>query len=251
MGRVMGKYLRTLDEAIDAVAEILELPDQRDRIIQSTVRIMMCLDPEPREFMADSQALLIEGGLEALARKRHEMIEAFDDDTTVAVLNPEEDGLFESVGSCLDALRLSDVAFRVFPALRRAGLEPWRLARALRRDERAFDELVAQGIRRRGSDGHREAQESLEKRVRAEAPAWADRAAELREICRRFLDGPPRLSETPVSDTEVLYSLFAVDDARAVELLEALDRGPGEALDAARRLFDCLTALRDLEEKAV
>jgi len=56
-------YLRTIDEAMDAVAEILEMPTQRDRLIQSTVRIMMCVNPEPREFLADSQALLIEGGL--------------------------------------------------------------------------------------------------------------------------------------------------------------------------------------------
>src|SRR5437762_12087344 len=104
MGMDMGAYLRTLDEAIDAVAEILELPQQRDRIIQCTIRIMMCLDPEPREFLADSQALLIEGGLEALRQKRRELIEALEDDATVAVLNPEEDGLFDSVGSALDPL---------------------------------------------------------------------------------------------------------------------------------------------------
>ncbi|RPH34805.1 MAG: hypothetical protein EHM91_18010, partial [Planctomycetota bacterium] len=73
--------MRTLDEAIDAVAAILELPEQRDRIIQCTIRIMMCLNPEPREFLADSQALLIEGGLEALAQKRHDMIEALDSET--------------------------------------------------------------------------------------------------------------------------------------------------------------------------
>src|ERR1043165_1942915 len=128
MGFDMGDYLRTLDEAIDAVAEILEMPSQRDRLIQSTVRIMMCLHPEPREFMADSQALLIEGGLEALAAKRRELIEALEAETAVVALNPEEDGLFDAVGSAMDALRLSDVAFRVFPQLR-AGYEPWRLAR--------------------------------------------------------------------------------------------------------------------------
>lgn len=250
MGPVMGQYLRTLDEAIDAIAEILELPEQRDRIIQCTVRIMMCLHPEPREFLADGQAMLIEGGLEALAKKRREMVEALEDETTVAVLNPEEDGLFDSVGAALDALRLSDVAFRVFPALRRGGLEPWRLARALRRDEKAFDDLVSQGIRRRGSDGHRVAQESLEKLVFSESPAWAPRAADLREACRRFLDGPPRLSDTPVSDAELLFSLFAADDARAAELLEALEQGPEAGREPVQRTFECLTALRALDEKA-
>src|SRR5688572_16136254 len=178
MGRNMGDYLRTLDEAIDAVAAILELPSQRERLIQSTIRIMMCVNPEPREFLADSQALLLEGGLEAMARKRQEMLEALEGDTVVVL--SEEDGLYDAVGTSLDALRLSDVAFRVFPALR-YGCEPWRVARALRTDEMAFEEAVSQGIRRRGGDGYRQAQQKLERLIQAEKPSWSDRAAELRD----------------------------------------------------------------------
>src|SRR6185436_20061006 len=105
MGFVMGDYLRTLDEAIDAVAEILEIPSQRDRLIQSTVKIMMCMNPEPREFMADSQALLIEGGLDALAARRRELLETLEAQTAVVILNPEEDGMYDAVGASLDALR--------------------------------------------------------------------------------------------------------------------------------------------------
>src|SRR5258706_11456602 len=163
MGDAMGLYLQTLDDAIAAVAEILDLPAQRDRIIQCTIKIMLCLAPEPREFMADSQALLIEGGLEALRQKRHDLIETLDDDAMVAVLNPEEDGLFESVGSSLDALRLSEVAYRVFPGLR-SRYQRCRVAPALRRNEAAFEEIVALGIRRRGSaEDQRRAQGSLER----------------------------------------------------------------------------------------
>lgn len=248
MGNVMGPYLKTLDEAIDAVAAILALPEQRDRIIQSTIRIMMCLEPEPREFLADSQALLIEGGLEALAKKRREMIDALDDESAVAVLNPEEDGLFDSVGAALDALRLSDVAFRVFPELRR-GVEGWRLARALRRNELRFDELLSQGIRRRGGEGYRQAQQGLERLIASERPPWADRAPGIRDACREFLR-VSGASDTPVSDGEVLFGLFAVDDARAEEMLAAIDRGPEKALELAGRTFECLGALRALLDKA-
>jgi hypothetical protein len=248
MGIIMGSYLKTLDEAIDAVAGILELPEQRDRIIQCTIRIMMCLEPEPREFLADSQALLIEGGLEALAKKRREMIDALDDETAVAVLNPEEDGLFDSVGSALDALRLSDVAFRVFPELRR-GFEGWRMARALRRNELRFDELLSQGIRRRGGEGYRQAQQGLEKLVAAEQPSWSERTAQIREACREYLS-VSGASETPVSDGEVLFSLFAIDDERAAEMIAALDAGPASAHELARQAFECLGALRALQEKA-
>ena len=191
----MGEYLRTLDEAIDAVAAILELPSQRERLIQSTIRIMTCLHPEPREFMADSQALLIEGGLDALAQKRREMMAALEEETIV-VLNPEEDGLYDAVGTSLDALRLSDLAFRVFPALR-YGCEAWQVARVLRKDELRFDELIAQGIRRRGGEGYRQAQQNLERLIQAEKPSWSDRVPEIREACKSFLDSSPGLTETP------------------------------------------------------
>ncbi len=248
MGLDMGDYLRTLDEAIDAVAEILEMPSQRDRLIQSTVRIMMCMNPEPREFMADSQALLIEGGLEALAAKRRELLEMLEAQTAVVILNPEEDGLYDTVGSSLDALRLSDVAFRVFPQLR-AGYEHWRVARALRKNELRFEELLSQGIRRRGGDGYRKSQEALEKLILADEPDWAPRRALIHDACRDFIRNH-HVSETPVSDTEILFSVFAVDDDAADEFLAALQEGPEAAREHARRTFECVTTLRSIQEKA-
>jgi hypothetical protein len=244
----MGDYLRTLDEAIDAVAEILEMPSQRDRLIQSTVRIMMCVNPEPREFLADSQALLIEGGLEALAAKRRDLLEQLESQTAVVILNPEEDGIFDAVGSSLDALRLSDVAFRVFPDLRK-GYEHWRLARALRQSELRFEELLAQGIRRRGGEGYRKAQEALERLVLADDPPWLSQRGLLHDACRDYVQGRG-VSDTPVTDTEILFSIFAVDDARAAELLSALKDGPEAARELARKTFDCVATLRSIQEKA-
>jgi hypothetical protein len=250
MSAEMGEYIRTLDEAIDAVAAILDLPSQRERLIQSTIRIMTCLHPEPREFMADSQALLIEGGLEALARKRREMMEALEEETAIVVLNPEEDGLFDAVGASLDALRLSDLAFRVFPALR-YGCESWQAARALRNQELRFDEVVTQGIRRRGGDGYRLAQQNLERLIAAEKPSWVDRAAEIRDVCRSLFVSTPGLSETPVSDAEALFTVFAVDDERVAEMLAAIGQGPDAARDFAHRTFEAMTSLRSiLRDKA-
>jgi hypothetical protein len=238
-------YLRTIDEAMDAVAEILEMPTQRDRLIQSTVRIMMCVNPEPREFLADSQALLIEGGLEAMAKKRRELLEALETNTAVVILNPDEDGLYDAVGSALDALRLSDLAFRVFPGLR-VGYAPWQLARTLRRNASRFEELVSQGIRRRGGDGYRKAQEALERLVREDGTDLAPRLARVQEACRAFFQ-ETHASETPVSDSDALVSLFAVDDERAAQLEGA---GPEVARELLRRTFECLTSLRSIQEKA-
>lgn len=248
MGEIMGDYLRSLDEAIDAVAAILELPSQRERLIQSTVKIMMCTHPEAREFLADSQALLIEGGLEALARKRHEMLEAMEQEAIV-VLN-DDDGLYDAVGSSLDALRLSDVAFRVFPELRR-GCEAWRVARALRKDELRFEEIVSQGIRRRGGEGYRQAQQHLERLIQAEKPSWSDRAGELRDAYRNYFESAPGASETPVSDGEALFSAVATDDRLVAEMFEAMGRGPEAVQDLARRTFEAVTSLRTiLRDKA-
>ena len=244
----MSDYLRTLDEAIESVAEILEMPSQRDRLIQSTIRIMMCVNPEPREFLADSQALLIEGGLEAMAKKRRDLLEALESNTAVVILNPDEDGLYDAVGSSLDALRLSDLAFRVFPGLR-GGYAAWQLARALRRNPSRFEELVSQGIRRRGGDGYRKAQEGLERLIREDVTELGPRLTQVQEACRRFFQ-KSRASETPVSDTDAMVSLFAVDDDRASRLEDAMKEGPDAAEDLLRRTYECLASLRSIQEKA-
>jgi len=249
MDAKMSDFLKTVEDAIDAVAAILELPSQRERLIQSTVKIMMCTHPEAREFLADSQALLIEGGLDALARRRQEMIDALEGETAVVVLN-EEDGLFDAIGSSLDALRLSDVAFRVFPELRR-GCEPWRLARALRANELRFEELVSQGIRRRGGEGYRQAQENLEKLVHAERPSWEGHAGELRHVYHSYLHSDHLLSDTPVSDAESMFAAVATDDHLVTEMLAAIAQGPEAARDLANRTFEALKSLRTiLRDKA-
>jgi len=241
----MGEFLRSLDEAIDAVAAILELPTQRERLIQCTIRIMTCLHAEAREFLSDSQALLIEGGLEAMARKRREMIEALDEESAIVVLNPEEDGLFDAVGTALDALRLSEVAYRVFPELRR-GCEPWLVARTLRSNELRFEEIVSQGIRRRGGESYRQAQQALERLIATARPPWSHRAQEIRDACRSLFDSDPTLTQTPVSEAEALFSVIAVDDDRVMEMLSAIGQGPEAARDLARRAFEALTSLRAL-----
>jgi len=180
-----------------------------------------------------------------MAKKRHELLEALEANTAVVILNPDEDGLYDAVGSALDALRLSDLAFRVFPGLR-VGYAPWQLARALRRNASRFEELVSQGIRRRGGDGYRKAQETLERLIREDGVDLAPRLAKVQEACRTFFQ-ETRASETPVSDSDALVSLFAVDDERAAQLEGA---GPEAGRELPRRTFECLTSLRSIQEKA-
>src|SRR5215831_7107500 len=97
-------YIRSREDALESLAEILALADRRDQIIQSTIRIMLCLEVEPRLFLADCQALLIEGGLENLRARRRLAVEAAEN-ALVGVIDDSEDKLFEEVASALDALR--------------------------------------------------------------------------------------------------------------------------------------------------
>src|SRR6185436_12659618 len=119
-------YIRTREDAMETLAEILDLPERRDQIIQSTIRIMLCLEVEPRLFLADCQALLIEGGLETLRARRREAVEALED-LPIVVEDPAEDQMFEEIASALDALRFTQVVRQVFPAIRG---ERWQIARA-------------------------------------------------------------------------------------------------------------------------
>src|SRR5438477_9346476 len=110
-------YIRHQGDAVDALAQILEMPERRQQIVQCTIKIMLCLDVEPRVFLSDCQALLIEGGLDALRRKRRESLENHEA-IPIIVLDPEGDRLFEAAAAALDALRLTDVVRQVFPDLR-------------------------------------------------------------------------------------------------------------------------------------
>lgn len=236
------KYIRTREDALDAAAEILDLPDRKDQLIQSTVRIMLCLDVEPRDFLSDCQALLIQGGLDALAERRRSALETADE---VVIVDPEEDRVFDAVGSALDALRFADVLRKVFPEMRH---ERWQVARALLSREKELRDLVAAAIRARGDkEAVALARSTVEAAFAAERPAWIDRAGSLLNVCRDTL----RASGT--TDTDVLrdegtllFELAATDDARAQEIFKAMEPDPARAYPLVLRLREVADALRAL-----
>ena len=239
-------YIRTHDEALQNLAEILDLPERRDRILQSTVRIMLCLEVEPRLFLADCQALLIEGGLEILRARRREALDAIED-PPVVLLDPGEDRLFEEVASALDALRFSDTVRRVFPALR---ADRWQIARALLLYESGLREQISAAIK-----GHAEvarldaAREAVEGMIGALRPAWGDRVGALRGACLETLKqagdlDPDRLHQ----EAETLFELFAASDERASQLLAAIDADRARAAEQITRLRDHLMAVRALDD---
>jgi hypothetical protein len=72
----MGNFIRGMQEARDALAEILALPERRQQIIGVMMKIMLCMTKDTRRFLADGMAGLIEGGLDYMRQKRREAIEA-------------------------------------------------------------------------------------------------------------------------------------------------------------------------------
>src|SRR5688572_12727128 len=67
--------IRTVEEARDALAEVLEAAERPRQIIGMMEKIMFCRAAEPRRFLSDALAGLIKGGLEELREKRRKALE--------------------------------------------------------------------------------------------------------------------------------------------------------------------------------
>jgi hypothetical protein len=239
-------YIRTREDALENLADILALPDRRDQIIQSTVRIMLCLEVEPRLFLADCKALLIEGGLDALRERRRLLVEAAEN-LPIAFVDEEEDRLFEEVASGLDALRFVEVVRQVFPALR---ADRWQIARLIRLYESGVREQIAETVRGRGDAAQTaRASEALETMIAALRPLWSDRVGAIRGACLETLKGlEPMDADQLREEAETLFELFAMSNDRAPELLEALDsEDPSRATAQITRLRELAQAARALQ----
>jgi hypothetical protein len=241
-------YIRTKEEALAAVADILDLPERRRQIIQSSIAIMTCLDCDPRDFLVDCQALLIEGGLEALRARRQVAIEAAEP-MPLVVLDPEGDLLFRETASALDALRLSAVVRDVFPDLHH---ERWLVARALLHRELELRPLLADAIRARGNpEEFGRARAAVEALIEGERPSWTDRAGTLRAACTVVLRADPAVEADLLhEEAEALFEVFAACDRRAQDLLAAVDRGPHESVLQVVQLRDVVSALRSMPSDA-
>ena len=191
-------YIRSKAEALDAVAAVLALPERRQQIVQLTVRVAMCLDPEARRFLADCQAGLIEGGLEYMRQRRHDLIAARQEEgpEAIVIVDSSEDQLLEQVGVALDALRLTEIVRQVFPAAREQHA-PWEIARAFLADEAELRKVMIEAVRAHGA-GNSEVYE----RALSLYPG-SDFATQLRNRLRRLaaaaapLGTPPATASAP------------------------------------------------------
>jgi len=238
-------YIRTREDAIESLSEILDLPDRRDQIIQATVRIMLCLEVEPRLFLADCQALLIEGGLENLRDRRKLAVEAAEN-LLVGVVDPDEDRLFEEVASALDALRFVDVVRQVFPTVHS---DRWQIARAILLYESGIREQITAAVRAHGDSARvDQARQAVESMIAALRPDWSDRLGTIRSACLDALKRSKTVDADQVHpEAEALFELFATSDERAPALLAALDRDDAAGVeDQIVRLRELAAAAREL-----
>jgi len=237
-------YIRTTDEALDALAETLRHPERRSQLIDLTVKVILCLHPEPRQLLADCHAVLVSGSLDDLARRRQELLEAARMEDIVLVVDPEEDRLYDVVGRAQDALRLGAVAARVFPALADRH-PPWEFARAARTAETALRDALTEAVRVRGTPDAAPEHDRLLRRVEAwilqGRPGWHDRVDALRAACEQ-LCGPGDEAAS------LAQTVAAADDEYVIHILSQIERSPSDALASLTTARDVARTLQRLAE---
>lgn len=206
-------YVRNKAEALDALSEVLELPTRQQQIVQITVRVAMCLDAEARQFLADAQAALIGGGLEAMAKRRHELLAAHEahaeGDEHFVIEDSEEDPLLEQIGQAQDALRIAEIVRQLHPEVAQ-NHEAWEVARAILAGESEMRQLMIDGVKAREGNPELYARCRVEtlRRIEAAKPSWSQNLPSLRAICREA-----------GAHADHALAAIATDDARAQHVL--------------------------------
>ncbi|HEY3227131.1 MAG TPA: hypothetical protein VGK61_09085, partial [Planctomycetota bacterium] len=264
--------IRTVEEARDALAEVLEFPERPRQIISMMEKIMYCRTPEARRFLSDAMDGFIRGGLEQMRKKRREALEkkqaeeeaarareleaqiqetsaqrreeaileaaptdgGGDDAPVPIVIVPSQDELkiLEELGTQLDALNLAAVAAEIFPDLK-TKCQPWEAARAIFLHEQEAREFLLQGARLKDHE-----------RATMLAPAW-DALQRLIEASRpewaRRADDVKSLVDEHFSahppaaggaDASVMFQVLLMRDDHVKDLLEMISGDRASALEA-------------------
>lgn len=234
-------YIRTRDDAMDALGAILELPERRAQIVQSTVKVALCMSSEARSFMLDVQAGILSGGLDGLRERRRAAMEKLTDTTIIRKapgINVKTDSLLEPIGQALDLLKMVDILVSTFPgvALRHP---KWELARFIHENASYVREAVEAGMRRRGKPEHAPLEAKVLARIEARKPWWPEWAQPLKEACAhyvRLLSKEPGDVHPTANDPEVLFLIVTMSDERAQEVLHLLVSTATEVLAWFRAL---------------
>jgi hypothetical protein len=215
----MSTYIRTREEALGAMSAILEIPGRSQQIVQATVQVALCLDPEARAFMLDVQAALLTGGLEALQRRREEALSKLTE-TRIRRQAPgidvKKDTLLREVGTALDLLRMVEILTQVFPAVG-AKHPAWEIARFIHENESFSRESIEAGLRSRGKPEYATIEKQVLEKMDEKKPWWPEWAESIRQACIHYMKELVRRSEAHpgANDPELLFSFIAMSEERA------------------------------------
>lgn len=216
-------YIRSKTEAMDAMGAILEIQGRSAQIIQATVKLAVCLDPEARDFMVLVQAALIEGGLDAL-RKRREAAMAHLSDTKIRRRAPgidvKKDALLDEIGSAIDLLKMVKLLSDVFPTT--VVRHPrWELARFINENQAYVREAIEAGLRRRGKPEHATLEAKVIAKIEEKKPWWPEWADSIKQACGHYVHTLSKEGEVHpgANDPETLFYLIAMKEERARDVL--------------------------------
>ena len=249
-------YIRNRDEALDALSGVLALPERRDQIIQITVKVALCLDPDARRFLADCAAGLIEGGLEHMRRKRREMLDALQQQEqeggeAILIVDSSTDQLLEAVGSAMDALRLADIIAQVFPELARQH-QKWEIARAVLGEEQAIQDAVINTIKERKTGGTRVLgmmQKHVAEKIALSRPPWFEATPTIKGAIESVVAADGAVKTGTSHDPELVFKIIALDDTRAQLVLDMLSSAPDDAKTYINDIRQRIDQLLHLEEQ--
>lgn len=219
-------YIRSKAEAMDAMGGILDLPERPAQIIQATVKLALCIDPEARAFMVDVQAAVIEGGLDGL-RKRREAALARLTETKIRRRAPgidvKKDVLLDEIGLAIDLLKMVKILSEVFPAA--AARHPqWELARFIHGNQGYVREAVEAGLRRRGRPEHAVLERNVITKIEEKKPWWPEWADSIKQACGHYVHTLSKEGEVHpgANDPETLFYVIAMSEDRAREVLRRM-----------------------------
>jgi hypothetical protein len=277
--------IRTVEEARDALAEVLEAPGRPGQIIGMMEKIMYCRAAEPRRFLGDALAGLIKGGLEEMREKRRKALEkkqsedaarakeleaqiqetsaqrredavdeaaaeAVDDDAPVPIVivpAADEIKVLEELGTQLDALNLAAVAREIFPDLKTKA-QPWEVGRAIFLHEKEAREFLLQGARLKDHERATmlaPAWDAMQRLIENSRPDWARHAGEIRSLVDDYFKANPPVNSG--ADANVMFEVLLMRDDHVRELLVLLGADRPAALDTVGALRSKLDQLLEFE----
>ena len=277
--------IRSIDEARDALAEVLAADGRPRQIMGMMEKIMYCRAAEPRRFLSDAFDGLIKGGLEELREKRRKALEkkqaedaarareleaqiqetsaqrreeAVEEAAAEAeeanapvpiVIVPEaaELKILEELGTQLDALNLAAVAREIFPDLK-SKAKSWEVGRAIYLHEKEAREFLLQGARLKDHERATmlaPAWDAMQRLIENSKPDWARHDAELRSLVDEYFSTHPAVNGGASAD--VMYDVLLMRDDHVRELLVLLGADRPAALETVGALRSKLDQLLEFE----